>query len=98
MWEGLLALWVPDSMFVSQGDAPQSPAPHPGIMHRTTRIIQKTPEAGTSRKGQEAARSQVRALRSGKNGHSSEKGELHTEAGRDDKQQALGTSTQDVHP
>lgn len=38
MWEGLLALWVPDSMLVSQGDAPQSPAPHPGIMHRTTRI------------------------------------------------------------
>ncbi|MBV99893.1 Polycomb group RING finger protein 2, partial [Eschrichtius robustus] len=23
---------------VGQGDAPQSPAPHPGIMHRTTRI------------------------------------------------------------
>lgn len=34
----MLDLWVANSTFTSQGDAPQPPSPLPGIMHRTTRI------------------------------------------------------------
>lgn len=62
--------------------------------------VQNTPQVGTSRKGQEVARSQVRAWRSGRNGRSSREGEAYTEAGGADREQA---GTQDgaaagMHP